>query len=47
MRAGDDGAENGDNLGQEILLGENGGTSSLQGGSNVAVDVGDDGPGIC
>jgi hypothetical protein len=42
--AGDDGAEDGDNLGQKILLGEDGGSSSLQSSSNVAIDVGDDGP---
>lgn len=41
VRAGDEGADDGDNLLHEVVLGEDGGAAGLESGSDVAVDLGD------
>lgn len=43
VRAGDDGAEDADGLLHELALGKDGRTAGLEGGGNVAVDLGNDG----
>jgi len=43
VRSGNEKTNDRDNLLEEtVLAGENGGTASLEGGGDVAVDVGDD-----
>ncbi|GKT59946.1 hypothetical protein ColTof4_00089 [Colletotrichum tofieldiae] len=42
--AGDEGAQDGDALLEEVIVGEDGGAAGLEGGGNVAVDLGDDAP---